>query len=291
MTRGSANKVVSTETVAALCMIASAIGHAVMNVYNKGASDIVLFRAVFLSISASCSIPFLFFLPFPTAQVWMHLGISLIIHAGYTYFMLNALQKGDLGLVYPIMRGLAPILAAIVALIFLDEQLPALAVLGLVAACLTLIAFAWPSKGGVLNRTAITYALLTAVMIACYSVNDAAGARAMGNPLVYIAWFFVSVSLPIALTCFWLRRKVFFSEAPKILRNAFLASLIGFSSYALALYALSLAPVGLMVSLRETSVVFGAILATVILKEPFGRRRIFLAAILAACLTLMQVAS
>ncbi|WP_306249663.1 DMT family transporter [Parvularcula sp. IMCC14364] len=279
----------STEVIAALCMIASALGHAVMNVYNKGADDIVLFRAVFLGISATCSIPFLFFLPFPTFEVWMHLGFSLVIHAAYTFFMLNALQKGDLGLVYPIMRGLAPVLAALIALFFLGEELPLLAVLGLIAACATLIAFAWPAKGGTLNKTAIIYALLTAIMIAFYSVNDAAGARAMGNPLVYIAWFFVSVSLPIALTCFWLRRKVFVKEAPGIVRKAFLASLVGFSSYALALYALSLAPVALMVSLRETSVVFGAILATVILKEPFGQRRILLAGLLAFFLVLMQV--
>ncbi len=281
----------STSLLAVLCMLVSAFGHAVMNTFNKGADDKVLFRGVFLAIGATCSLPVVFFLPQPSPEVWRHLNISLVLHGAYTWFFLSALKRGDMGLVYPIMRGLAPVLAAMVALIFLGEKVSILAVVALVGASLTLIAFAWPARGGVINRPAVTYALLSAMMIACYSVNDAAGVRAMGNPFVYIAWFFISVSLPIALFCFWLRRDVIRAEVPKLIRTAFFASLTGFGSYVLALYAFSLASVATMVSMRETSVIFGAVLATVVLKEQFGARRIVLAALLAGCLILLQTAS
>ena len=281
----------SAELIAALCMLASALGHAIMNVFNKGADDKVLFRGVFLAISATCCLPFLFFIPAPTPKVWMHLGISLALHAPYTYFMLNAYQRGDMGLVYPIMRGLAPVIAALVALVFLGETLPPLAIVALFGASAALIAFAWPARGARLDRAPVAFAVMTALMIAGYTVNDAAGVRAMGNPLTYIAWFFITVSLPIALTCFWLRRRVLVASLPGVLRKAAFASFTGFLSYSLALYALSLAPVAVMTSLRETSVVFGAILAALVLKEGFGLRRTVLAVLLAACLIALQAAS
>ena len=283
----------SATAIAATCMLLSAFGHAVMNTFNKGAADKVLFRGLFLFLGAMVSLPFTFFLTPPSLQVWMHLGISFIIHGLYTFTLMNSLQKGDMGLVYPIMRGLAPVLAALVALVFLRETLPFWAVVALMAASFLLVAFAWPGRGAGLNLPAVGYAVMTAVMIACYSVNDAAGVRAMreagGAPLTYIAWFFVSVSLPIALICFWLRRRVLRRYVPKIIRPAIFASLTGFMSYSLALYAFSLAPVGAMVALRETSVVFGAILAAIVLKEPLGERRIVLAALLAICLVVLQI--
>lgn len=279
----------SVPVLAIACMLVSALGHAVMNTFNKSADDKVLFRGVFLAIGAACALPIVFFLPTPTPEVWRHLHISLLIHGLYTWFLLSALQRGDMGLVYPIMRGFAPVLAALVALVFLHESLPLPAVLLLLGACATLIAFAWPAKGAVLNKSAILYAMLTACMIAGYSVNDAAGVRAMGNPFTYIAWFFVAVSLPIALVCFYLRRKVLRTEVPKIIVTAAFVSLTGFVSYSLALVAFFLAPVALMSSMRETSVVFGAVLAAVVLKEPFGAKRAVLAVLLVTCLVGLQL--
>ena len=279
--------------IAILCMLGSAFGHAIMNTFNKGADDKVLFRGVFLFLSAMVCLPFTLVLTTPTGQVWMHLGISFVLHGLYTYALLNALQRGDMGLVYPIMRGLAPVLVAVIAFIFLQEGLSIGGVIALTCASFLLIAFAWPAKGGAVNKSAVGFALLTAVMIAGYSVNDAAGVRAMsvagGGALSYIVWFFVAVSLPIACVCFWLRRETLLIEAPKIIRQAAFVSVAGFISYALALYAFLLAPVAVMSSLRETSIVFGAILASLVLKEPFGQRRILLAVLLAVCLIMLQI--
>jgi drug/metabolite transporter (DMT)-like permease len=284
----------SASAIAAICMLLSAFGHAVMNTFNKEAEDKVLFRAVFLLFGGIFCLPLAVVLTPPSPQVWMHLGISFVLHSLYTYTLMNSLQRGDMGLVYPIMRGLAPVLTAVVALVFLKESLPPLGIAALIGASLVLIAFAWPEKGGELNRPAIIFAMLTAVMIAGYSVNDAAGVRAMkeagGGPFSYIAWFFVSVSLPIASFCLWLRRRAIRTEVPKIIKQAAFVSVAGFISYSLALYAFMLAPVAVMSSLRETSVVFGAILAALVLKEPFGQRRIIFAILLALFLVLLQAA-
>ncbi|MGV6801632.1 MAG: EamA family transporter [bacterium] len=279
----------SITTIALLCMLGSAFTHAVMNMLNKAAQDKVLFRGLFVAVMAVVVLPFAFFLPLPTPTALKHLFLAALLHGTYTTFLISAFKKGDLGLVYPIMRGLAPLLAAGFAFFFLKEALSVTALIALIGAMVTLIAFAIPEKGGTVNRQAIIYALLSAVMIAAYTVNDAAGVRANGHVGSYFVWFYIIAQSPVAITCLYLRRDHIARGWRREIKMAMISSTAGIATFLLALYGLSMAPVANMSALRETSVVFGAFLAALVLKEPLGQRRVVLATLLALCLIALQL--
>ena len=203
--------------------------------------------------------------------------------------MIAAFQRGSMNLVYPVMRGAAPAIAGLFAFFILGEPLSPLAIVGLSVASAAIIAFAWPEKGGAPKAAALGFALSAAVMTASYTVNDASGVRAAGSALVYAAWFFVLSAITLIGTA-WVRRgDQLIRVARSELKRGFYASFFNITTYGLALYAYANAPVAPMAALRETSVVFGAIVAAVILKEPLGVRRVVLAVVLALGLAAIQL--
>ena len=280
----------STTFLAAGLMLVSAFSHALFNALTKRSADKVLFRATFLGASGLMALTLLPLVGLPSWETYRFLFISVFIHGAYFYTTIAAFDRADMGVVYPIMRGLAPALAGLVAFLFLGETLGPLQLMALAGICVVLVAFAWPNRKAPVSSSALIYALISAVLIACYSVNDAAGTRTAPSAFAYIVWFFAFVSLPIATIAIILSRHRLRANFRREARVALPTSVIGITSFGLALYAFSLAPVAPLVALRETSVVFGAVLATFLLREPFGTRRIMLSLALAACLLLLQSA-
>lgn len=276
--------------LAALAALGSAMAHSVMALFTKRAGDTLVFRAVTLSLSALWLSPLLILTPFPSWEVWRFLLLSAALIWAFNMLMISAFQRGDMNLVYPVMRGAAPALAGVFAFLALGEALSLLSAAGLALASATLIAFAWPERGGAPKLTAIGFALGSAVMTASYTVTDAAGVRAADSTLQYVAWFFAVSVASIVLTALIRRGSAFWPAARRELKPAFASSFFNIATYGLALWAYANAPVAPMAALRETSIVFGAILAALVLKEPFGARRGVLALILAGGLALLQLA-
>jgi len=275
--------------LAALAALVSAMAHAGMTLFIKRASDTLTFRAVSMGLTALWISPVLIFSPFPGWEVWRFLLIGVGLFWAYNMAMIAAFKRGDMNLVYPVMRGAAPALAGLFAIFVLGEALSPMAIIGLSVASGALIAFAWPEKGGAPKAAALGFALTTALMTASYTVNDAAGVRAAESPLIYAAWIFFLCFCMLALTA-WIRRgRSVLQAARGQMRSALPASFFNLTSYGLALYAFANAPVAPIAALRETSVVFGAVLAALILKEPLGRRRIALAGGLALGLAAIQL--
>ena len=275
---------------AALAALGSAMAHSVMALFTKRAGDTLVFRAVTLSLSALWLSPLLILTPFPSWEVWRFLLLSAALIWAFNMLMISAFRRGDMNLVYPVMRGAAPALAGLFAFAFLNEALGWQEAAGLALASATLIAFAWPERGGAPKLTAIAFALGSAVMTASYTVTGAAGVRAADSTLQYLAWFFAVSSLSIAATALVRRGTGFFKAVRRELKPALFSSFFNIATYGLALYAYANAPVAPMAALRETSIVFGAVLAALVLKEPFGVRRGVLALCLAASLALLQLA-
>jgi drug/metabolite transporter (DMT)-like permease len=275
---------------AALAALGSAMAHSVMTLFTKRAGDMLVFRAVTLGLSALWLSPLLVLAPFPSWEVWRFLLLSGGLVWAFNMLMISAFRRGDMNLVYPVMRGAAPAMAGLFAFLALGEALSPLAVAGLALASATLIAFAWPERGGAPKLTAIGFALGSAVMTASYTVTDAAGVRTADSTLQYLAWFFAVSSLSILATALIRRGRAFWPAARRELKPAFTSSFFNIATYGLALWAYANAPVAPMAALRETSIVFGAVLAALVLKEPFGARRAGLAVVLAAGLALLQLA-
>jgi len=241
-------------------------------------------------ISALCCLPLLFYFPLPLAASWPMILASTAIHTAYYVTLSKSYRSGDLSQVYPLFRGLAPVMVVLGAALFADELLAPGAMLGigLVSVGLISITFA----GGALGKIpplALRWGLATSVLIAAYTVADGIGVRAAGNPFSYIIWLFLLEPIPIGL---WLLARdragwagYMRSRPAKICAGAFAAA----AAYGMVIYAMAVAPMALVSSLRETSVIFAALIGSFLFHEPFGRQRIIAAALVCCGVVLMKV--
>lgn len=273
--------------------LGSAVTLAGANTFVKSAKDILGGRTVMTVSSSILMLPAVFFTPLPSPKTWMILGLSLPAHWLYQTALVRALSRGDLSLVFPVMRGSAPLLTAISASIVLGEHLSPLAITGLTIASLATIAFALPEKNfdgsHAVRNSAMLWAMATGAGVAIYNVIDAQGVRSGPTQWSFIVWLFVLDWIGISTIMLVTRGpKEFVVSARRALWPGLGAGVCSLFSFSMALYGFSVAPVAYISAMRETAVVFAAIMGWRFLKEGFGARRTFAAVVLAAGLGLLQ---
>ena len=273
--------------------LGSAVTLAGANTFVKAAKDILGGRAVMAFTSAFLMLPFVFVAPLPNPQTWIILGLSLPAHWLYQSALVRALSRGDLSLVFPVMRGSAPLLTAIAASLVLGEHLSPLAITGLTVASLATIVFALPEKNFEgsrrLRNSALIWAMVTGACVAIYNVIDAQGVRSGPSQWSFIVWLFVLDWIGINTIAFLTRgRDAFIASARAALWPGIGAGVCSLVSFSMALYGFSIAPVAYISAMRETAVVFAAIMGWRFLREGFGARRALAAMILAGGLGLLQ---
>jgi drug/metabolite transporter (DMT)-like permease len=273
-------------------VLLAALLHASWNAMAKSGGTPQFSIASYRLISALCCLPLLFLFPLPLAASWPMLLASAIIHTAYYGTLSMSYRTGDLSQVYPLFRGLAPVLVVLGAALFANEYLPAGAMIGigLVSVGLVSITFA----GGAIGKippAALRWGLATSVLIAAYTVADGIGVRAAGNPFSYIIWLFVLEPIPIGLWLLARDRSAWFgymrAKPGKITAGALAAA----TAYAMVIYAMGVAPMAMVSSLRETSVIFAALIGTLMFREPFGRQRIIAAILVCIGVMLIKILS
>lgn len=271
----------------------SAVTLAGANTFVKAAKDILGGRAVMAITSALLTLPTAFFVPLPEPQTWTILALSLPAHWLYQTALVRALSRGELSLVFPVMRGSAPLLTAIFAALALGEHLSALSIAGLVIASLATVIFAVPEKnfGGsrAVRTSALLWAIATGACVAIYNVIDAQGVRSGSSQWSFIVWLFLLDWIGInAIALLTRGRQQFIASARAALWPGMGAGACTLASFSMALYGFSIAPVAYMSAMRETAVVFAALMGWWFLREGFGLRRTIAAIILAGGLSLLQ---
>ena len=222
----------------------SAVTLAAANVAVKMGSDILVGRAVLSSSAALLIAPFAFLVPLPDAATWGALLIAMPAHFFYQTCLVRSLSRGELSLVFPVMRGTAPLLSALAAFLLLGEALAPLAILGLVMATASVIAFAWPPKGtglrGHPDAAALFWALGTAVGVALYNVADARGVRIAPTPFTFIVWLFLVDWIFITTAATALRRRELAAVVKAKWRYGVVAGFLSILSFGAALWAFSM---------------------------------------------------
>jgi phosphonate utilization associated putative membrane protein len=264
-----------------------ALLHASWNAMVKSSSDKALDTALIHVLGSVVALPLLLVVGLPNAASWPYIAASLVIHIAYYIALTGAYKHGDLGLTYPLMRGTAPLLVALSASLTLGETLSPLSWAGVLGVSCGVLALGL-SRHAMDSPRAVAFALSNAVVIAVYTVVDGLGVRQSGNALQYVAILFVLDGWPFGLMV--LRRRGMSVAWPYARRRAPLA-LMGASaslgSYGIALWAMTRAPVATVAALRETSVLFAALLGSWLLKEAFTvRRAVGTAAIVAGVMAL-----
>ncbi|MGB6355334.1 MAG: DMT family transporter [Steroidobacteraceae bacterium] len=253
--------------------------HASWNAIVKGAGDKLLMSML---VAASGSILAAIALPFlrqPNPASWPYLPASVTLQITYFLLLARTYQAADMGQAYPMMRGSAPLLVALVSAVGFGEPLSAGMCAGIGMICLGILSMA----AGVRRTDAkgVLLALLNALVIAGYTLIDGRGVRLSGAPAAYVFWDFLLTGLPLAAWAIHLRRG---SLGSYLRGNWPLVSIGGAGSlvsYGLALWAMTVAPVAVVAALRETSILFGIVIARLLLRERTGLLRVTAACIIA----------
>jgi phosphonate utilization associated putative membrane protein len=259
-------------------VLCGALLHAGWNALVKSAGDKQLDTALVHFMGTFVALPALLWAGLPPAQCWPYIGASLFIHIGYYTALAGAYQQGELGMTYPIMRGFAPLLVALGSASVVGEAPSAAAWLGIVGITLgvALVGLAHPGEA-LHHRKALAFAFANAAIIAVYTFVDGLGVRASGNAASYVLTLFVLDGLPYPLLLYWRRGREGRAAARAYARRRWPVATVGgaasIGSYAIALWAMTKAPVASVAALRETSVLFAAVLGTWLLKERFGLQR------------------
>ncbi|HBZ72408.1 MAG TPA: EamA family transporter [Deltaproteobacteria bacterium] len=246
-----------------------------------------------LLIAASAlPVPFsLGFVAFPDRAARPFLALAMLLHVSYNISLVRAYEHGDLSRVYPIARGAAPAFVAVGAWGAAGEALVPVEIAGILLLSGGIMSLALePELAAGASRSALGWSLLTAAWIGTYSVCDGMGVRRTSNPLSFIAWLMLLDGFPILLLVLWLRRgRVWPSFRPHLvtgLAGGALAAL----AYGIVLWAMGHGRIAHVAALRETSVIVAAGIGTALLGEPFGRRRVVAACLVAAGAALLQSA-
>lgn len=265
-----------------LAVLCGALLHAGWNALVKSAGDKTADTALVHALGAVVALPFALWVGLPHAASWPFIAGSLFIHIGYYIALAGAYQHGELGLTYPIMRGFAPLLVAMGSASVVGEAPSAAAWLGIVGitAGVALVGLAHPGEA-LHHGKALGFAFANAAIIACYTFVDGLGVRTErdqgGEVMRYVLWLFVLDGLPYPLLVAWQRgaqgRRELLRYAAGRWPLAALGGTASIGSYAIALWAMTRAPVASVAALRETSVLFATVLGTLMLKERFGWQR------------------
>ena len=234
-------------------------------------------------IGAMVCLPFLFLVPIPLVESWPMILLSVIWHNFYYFTLAKSYRAGDLSQMYPLFRGLAPVLVAIGAALFAREWLSPGSMLGIGLISFGLVSITLlGGQFGKISPLALRWGLATSVLIAAYTVTDGLGVRAAGNSMSYILWLFVFEPFPICLVLLASDRAGWFNYMASKKGKIVIGGLASGTAYALVIFAMGLGSMAMVSSLRETSVIFAALIGTLVFRESFGRQRIF-AAVLVAC--------
>lgn len=262
-----------------LAVLSAGFLHAGWNALVKSApgGDALLDTATVVAGSSVWGLVVVPLVGFPAAAAWPYIAASAAIHFGYYLTLAQAYRTGDLSFAYPLMRGTAPLIVALLGIAFLRELPSAPMAIGIVLISLGIVSIAFVRGGASPRRhprSAARWAFGNAAIIATYTLVDASGARASGNAAAYVSWLIFLEGLPFLLWV-WQRRG---RAAVRYVRASATRGLIGgacsLAAYGIVLWAMTRAPVAAVAALRETSVLFAALIGSLWLKEGFGLARI-----------------
>jgi drug/metabolite transporter (DMT)-like permease len=265
-------------------VLAAAALHAGWNAIVKVRLDRFLSIIVLGLAQGVVSLLLLPFFPLPALPAWPYIAASAVLHTGYKLFLIRTYSAGDLGQIYPLARGTAPLLIAGIGVGVLGEEISVTTMIGIATAMAGIWLMA--ARGGntlaALGRNAAGYAIGTSLFIAAYTLVDGLGGRLSNSPSAYTLWMFAldgCLNLAVALG---LRGVTVFEAARLEWKSGLVAGVLSLAAYWIVIWAMTLAPIAAVAALRETSILFAALISVVLLKEPLTAWRAAAACLIVA---------
>jgi len=272
-----------------LAVLAAAVTHATWNAIAHGIKDQVLAFGLIGAGSIIVAVPLVIFSPFPLSACWPYLLASVFIHVFYNLLLMRSYRYGEFGQVYPLARGTSPLVVTVLAAVFAAERpsVPQVGGVLLVSCGLAVLVVAGRRRAGAgpgpaagsgrgsgPRRAALLAAGATGLTIATYTTVDGLGVRLSGSSVGYIGWLMLLESMCVPAWALARRRSALAGLSRRVLLSGLFAGALAVLAYGLVLWAQTRGALAPIAALRETSVIFGAIIGTVVFREPFGRSRI-----------------
>ena len=274
-----------------VAVLFAALCHASWNTLLKIRLDPFAANALITVASGLIALVALPFAGIPPIVSWPWVVGSIILHLAYYYGLTEAYRTGDLSQVYPIARGAAPLMTAVISTTVLGEDIGLYGWAGILA--LVSGVFLLSIRGGrdltSIDRRAVGFAFFTAMTICGYSLTDGVGARVSGNPHAYAAMLFILDGACMAVVALWRRGQSILTEARIYWKTGIFGGALSVTSYWIAIWAMTVAPIAIVAALRETSVLFAAVISVVILKEALRPARVIAALMIVCGLALIRL--
>jgi drug/metabolite transporter (DMT)-like permease len=261
----------------------AALLHSLWNALLKNSGDKRLTTVMITSAAGALAAVVLPFLRAPAPASWPFLAASSCTQVMYFALLAAAYRQGDMSHTYPIMRGTAPLIVASVSASLIGETLSNGEWLGVALICLGVLGLA--VRTGVVavhHRATTALALANAFVIASYTLIDGLGVRRSQAPAAYAMWIYVLTGTMVLLWTLLRRPAEFRDYLHGRLALGLVMGAGTMSSYGLALWAMTLAPVALVAALRETAIVFATVISVFALKERITPQRLLATALIAA---------
>jgi drug/metabolite transporter (DMT)-like permease len=269
-------------------VISAALLHASWNAIVKSGSDKFLTTIMVTTAAAGLSAVLIPFLAAPATSSLPFAAASALLQIIYFLLLAHTYQVTDMSQAYPLMRGAAPLIVAVVSSFRVTDALSPLAWIGVTAICAGIFSIAFSSRLG--DRAGIRLALLNAFVIAGYTMTDGFGVRRSGTPAAYTLWVFLLTGVPLAIWTITTRGSTFVPYIGRYWRLGVAGGIGTTASYGLVLWAMTLAPIAVVAALRETSILFGTLIAGLMLRESIGLSRIIAACIIAGGAAILRLA-
>jgi drug/metabolite transporter (DMT)-like permease len=258
----------------------AAILHATWNAFLRNGDD-RLWTVTVMSLSSTVvALPFLFVYPLPASGAWPYIALSALLQVTYSVFLVAAYRHGELGQVYPIVRGTVPLLVTLCGFFIAGDRLDQHQIAGVSLVALGIMSLAL-GKGRA-SGSSILFAFVTGAIIAAYATVDSVGVRQVGQSGTYTAWVLVLYGTLLPATFFILRGKLSVDISSPKTWKALGGGLVAMIAYGAVVAAFSLGPAGPITALRETSVVFAVLIGWLFLQETLTPRRIVACLVVAA---------
>jgi drug/metabolite transporter (DMT)-like permease len=269
-------------------VMSSALLHASWNAIVKSAGDKFLTTIMVTAFASALSAGLLPFLMPPDRASWPYAAASAVFQIIYFLLVARTYQIADMSQTYPLMRGTAPLIVALVSQFQLGTVLSRTAWAGVIAICIGILSIAFGNN--LKDRKGIYLALVNALAIAAYTLIDGVGVRRSGAPAAYTLWVFLLTGLPLTLWAASVRKSELVVYFGRYWRQGFAGGVGTTASYGLALWAMTIAPIAVVAALRETSIVFGTVIAALVLREHVGARRVISACVIACGAAILRLA-
>ena len=270
-------------------VLTAAVLHAGWNALIKSGGDRWVRLALTNCLGIVLGLVFLPFVAFPNAEAWPFILSSVAVHQVYFLFVCLQYRTGDLSHVYPISRGVAPLMVAVGAYVFAGETLSPAGAVAVIVISAAIISLTFDSRWPTGEGKGVFFALCTSVTIAVYTVIDGLGGRTADDVFAYIVYLFLIDGLPFGLMVFYLRRRTLATALKENWKTGILCGLMSYPAYALVIWAMTLSPLTYVSALRETSVILAVLIGTRLLGEPFGTRRVLAATAVVAGVVMLQI--